>query len=32
MLTITSRGPNRLDIDFQGSIDAAQMRAGLEEL
>lgn len=32
MLTITSRGPNRLDIDFQGSIDAAQMRAGLDDL
>lgn len=32
MLTITHRGDQRLDIEFQGSIDAAQMRAGLDEL
>jgi hypothetical protein len=32
MLTITNRGDERLDIEFQGSIDAAQMRAGLDEL
>lgn len=32
MLTITNRGDQRLDIEFQGSIDAAQMRAGLDEL
>lgn len=32
MLIITNRGDQRLDIEFQGSIDAAQMRAGLDEL
>lgn len=32
MLTITPRGDNRLDIEFHGSIDAVQMRAGLDEL
>ena len=32
MLTITNRGDQRLDIEFQGSIDAAQMRIGLDEL
>lgn len=32
MLTITKRDDNRLDIEFSGSIDAAQMRAGLDDL
>lgn len=32
MLTITRRGDDRLDIEFHGALDAAQMRAGLDDL
>jgi len=32
MLTIAPRGDNRLDVEFHGALDAAQMRAGLDDL
>ena len=32
MLTVTKPGPNRLDIDLSGQLDADAMREGLETL
>ncbi len=32
MLTVTKPGPNRLDIELSGTLDAEAMRAGLDDL
>lgn len=32
MLTVTSQAPNRVDIEFSGTLDAEAMRAALDDL
>ncbi len=32
MLNITPNGPNRLDLEYEGKLDADAMRAGLDKL